>query len=193
MSARAVGVAVCGFGRCGTTMTMAMLEAGGVPPVAGSTERGYELPGGSDAWVDLPPEAFDGRAVKLLDAIVWHLMPKASVDWRIIWCDRDPREQGKSMRKLLALQGIDADARELAAGYRRDRFDALDNLSYYGPVLTLDYERTLRAPAKAADAIRQHLRPDIPMDTAPAAAAVHRRRPYCAPDLTFETTGEIPR
>lgn len=37
-------VGVCVHGRCGSSMLMAMLDAGGLPPVPGSAPGSYELP-----------------------------------------------------------------------------------------------------------------------------------------------------
>jgi len=89
-------LAVAGLGRCGLTMTMQMLDAGGLdifgePPA-------YEPDHYAGAWKT--------DAVKLVDPIgneLSGLLPApGTLQW--LWLVRDPKQQAKSMAKLLASQ-----------------------------------------------------------------------------------------
>jgi hypothetical protein len=176
-------------------MAMAMLRAGGVQFVAGSDPDTGELPGiGPDSF-DVPLE---GRAVKLLDYILWDDLPP--VNWRFIWLDRDPMQQARSTAKFMAgiggITGVDVD--KLADSYGRDRPKVLAKLRGLGPVLTLDYERVLAQPKRAARQMALFLagsrdgEEPVPaaaltnFDVRAAAAVVHQRDGRCRPDLAFE-------
>jgi len=178
-------VGVCGFGRCGSTMAMAMLDAGGLTPADGSAERSYELGNIRDAWrVPLV-----GRAVKLLDSVLHFGLPGAPA-WRFVWLDRNPVQQALSTLKLMApllgeSEEYAPDAIErLTASYAADRPRALAALRRRGPVLVLDYERVLIQPRKAAKLLRREVWPSLDVDA--VAAVVHERDGACRPDLAFE-------
>lgn len=186
-------IGVTGFGRCGSTMVMAMLDAGGVPPVEGSGPRSYELPGVSHAF-SLPPGSLGGRAIKLLDSVSYYGIVPAT-EWRFVWVDRDYGQQAKSFvkfaRRLLGVDLPDAASavKRIAASYAVDRPKVLGLYRAAGPVLVLKYERVLADPLKAARALRR-LVPQL--DVLAAAAAVHRRSAECRPDLSFELEGACP-
>lgn len=178
-------VGVCGFGRCGSTMVMQMLDAGGLPPVDGTQPGSYELPG-IDIVYQRGPAYFEGRAVKLLDAPLRFGAPLAS-SWQFVWLDRDRMEQAKSQVKFFDLivgerlppeaVGIFADS------YAVDRPKVLGFLRRTGHVLVLRYEDVLRYPLKAA----KHLRKVFPdLDVQAAAAVVHERDGACRPDCAVE-------
>lgn len=163
-------IGVCGFGRCGTSMTMAMLAAGGVP-IAGQDSPPYELPDLRDAWsMDLT-----GKAVKLLDVVLRAEAVPYAPEWRFVWLDRDHVEQARSAVRFLSAAGYpvppDAAAR-FRDSYRRDRPDALRLLRGAGPVLVLRYERVLEDPRRAARRLKT-LWPEL--DVKAAAGAVERR------------------
>jgi hypothetical protein len=178
-------IAVCGFGRCGSTMAMRMLAAGGVP-IAGPANPPHELADIRQAW-DIP---LAGRAVKLLDGVLRFGMPPAE-SWRVLWLDRSPVQQSRSHIKFLTRWvGLRLDepparaASRMADSYRRDRARALRLLGKAGPVLVLRYEDVLAAPNRSAQRMRDALWPDL--DVAAAAAVVHWRDGRCRPDLTVE-------
>ena len=193
-------VGVCGFGRCGSTMLMAMLDAGGIPPVVGSSDRGYEHPD-VPTLADLDPADLDRRAVKLLDAVLYReplsrVLPTA--DWRFVWLDRKPGEQARSHLKfvqgVLGLPPRRGAVTALRDSYDRDRPRALARLRDLGPVLELRYEHVLRDPLAAAHVLRDFLWPvhEGQFKIWPASQAVHRRDGRCRPDLAFELDGEVP-
>lgn len=96
-----ITLAVAGLGRCGLTMTMQMLDAGGLD-VFGEPPA-YEPGHYASAW--------DSNAVKLVDPIgneLSGLLPApGTLQW--LWLVRDPKEQAKSMAKLLASQNRKVD------------------------------------------------------------------------------------
>lgn len=183
-------IGVTGFGRCGSTMVMAMLKAGGVPPVIGSDSRSYELSDLGGLWA-MADEFIRGRSVKLLDSAAYLEVPLAD-EWRFVWIDRDPGQQAKSLvkfaRRLLGVDIPDAEGavKRFAASYASDRASTLNLYRAAGKVLVLKYEAVLADPLKAARALRR-LVPHL--DVMAGAAVVHRRSPDCRPDLSFELTG----
>lgn len=193
MTGYAVGV--CGFGRCGSSMTMAMLSDGGVPLAGVVAPGSYELLGGGidQAWtLDL-----GGRCVKLLESVLHRGIPPAP-GWRFVWLDRDPLQQARSQVKFLRGLGFgslldgggvsedDAIAR-FAASYRRDRPRAIAGLHAAGRVTVLRYEQVLADPRGTAETLRRQVWPTLDVDA--AAAAVHQRDGTCRPDLAYEATG----
>lgn len=179
-------VGVCGFPRSGSSMTMRMLEAGGIAPVEGSSPGSYELRGGLEGfrWVD--PAALDGRAVKLLDYGAWFgELPAAQ--WRFIWLDRDPTEQARSHVKFMgAVGGVElppAAVAKLANSFRADRPKLLRWYRSRGELLVTSFEAILGDPGR--EAVR--LAAFVPgLDEFLAAAVPTERSPKCAPDLAFE-------
>lgn len=181
-------IGVCGYGRCGSTMVMEMLYAGGLRPVDGSAEISHELPD-LGCLDELDRSVLDGRSVKCLDGFMHFGLPDA--DWSFIWVDRDPVQQAQSMVKFMRWQ-MDGWTPEACAvpifaeSFERDRPEALSYLRERGPVLVLQYERVLVNPMKAAKGLA---RVWAGLDVYAAASAVHSRGPECQPGLTFELTG----
>lgn len=178
-------IGVAGFGRCGSTMLMTMLDAGGVPPVYGSAPGSYEI-GDPEVLCAVPPGQLEGHAVKLLDLFRHDGLPVFS-PWRFIWLDRNGAEQGRSVVKFMTWAGIpvgDELAPEFTAGFARDRPEVLGYLRSRGDVLVLEYERILVNPTKAAKQIARFV--EMPFDVQAAAAVVHRRAPQCRPDMAVE-------
>ena len=179
-------VAVCGFGRCGSTMAMQMLVAGGLRP-GNADEPPYE--GDRDAMVG---KDFTGTCVKLLDTdITGAVLTGPTNAWRFIWLDRNHYEQALSYLKFLnalaPLTGITGDnltPEQVANTYRRDRPRHIAQLHGAGRVLVLRYETVLAHPHTAADMIRRTILPGLDVDA--AAAQVHQRDGLCRPDLAVE-------
>jgi hypothetical protein len=180
-----IAVGVCGFGRCGSTMVMAMLDAGGCPPVIGSKSGSYEV---SDVSVAMqwPAHRYSGRAIKLLDGIK-HYPLTTKPNWRFVWIDRDIHQQARSTAKFFgAIAGLSFDddgLRRLADSYVADRPSVRASYQSMGSVLTLSYEAVLANPLQAADDLAQ-LIPGL--DAKAAASVVHPRASECRPDLAFE-------
>lgn len=172
---------VSGLGRCGTSMMMQMLAAGGVHCVG--EHPAYEDPMASripldDWWLD----RCSGRAVKILDPHRgWRGMHGA----RFIWMDRDVKQQAKSQRKfLLALMGVNAKAGALAAGLRADRAKCMRLLVPYDRIM-FSFEDIISNPLASASRLTTYF-PNIDIES--AASVVHRRSTDCAPDMTLEAS-----
>lgn len=191
MNARRI-IAVCGLGRCGSSLMMKMLHRGGVEPHCEPHRLGnsYEsddilrLPG-VDGWMDALP----GKAVKLLDP--HHCTPPERFAYDLIWLDRDEIQQARSQLKLLKAlhpgEGIPTNrlaVRAMAAGLYRNRRAALDVLEALPDhrLLKLRFEDMILHPGLPVWRLVRFL--DLPPRRAEAmAAVVHARGPACLPHL----------
>jgi hypothetical protein len=176
-------VGVCGFGRCGSTLLMSMLVAGGCPP-AGHPDPPYEHDPAAVEGRNLA-----GRCVKLLHGTRMAVIPHGTPTWRFVWLDRDPHQQARSHVKFLTGFGVDLAPEataELAASYAQDRPVLLGTLRRVGPVTVLDYERVLAQPRKTARLLRRWVWPGLDVDA--ATAVVHDRDGACRPDMAVEVS-----
>lgn len=184
-------ILVCGFGRCGSSLMMQMLAAGGVPTTGKwpDYEDGHAgVIGGSidAAWL----ESVRGHAIKVLDP---HRVSIPRGDYGAIWLDRDPMEQARSQAKFLSLMaGIPSNrhtTRALAASYATDKPKALRSLRDAGAgILHMTFEDLLD-PCRLRDAVTAlaaflgHRRD---LDEVAMLRAVRPRGPRCAPGLDME-------
>lgn len=194
MSARHLFVA--GFGRCGTTLIMTMLDAGGFP-VAGPRPS-YELPG---CWSIAGPDRDwlndqAGRAVKWIipspDRMEGVLRRDRPV---VLLLTRDLRQQARSQVKLLdsmvplpirhqAVKGMERSLRADLPVLRA-------RLRARAEVTELFFEMVVQDGFAAAQVLDDLLRREFGFqgfDMAAAARVVMRRHPDCLPDLRMETT-----
>jgi hypothetical protein len=184
-------VGVCGHGRCGSSMLMAMLDAGGLPPVPGSAPGSYELPNLFAETLGAVP--LDGYAIKLLDSVLYDPLPTA--DWRFIWLSRDYRQQARSQIKFLRwvmpelslASGTSVSC--LVRSYERDTPKALKLLRALGPVQVIRYEDVLASPYTWAREMAERL--DLPLDLDAMAGAVHRRSARCRGDMSVEESQSV--
>ena len=167
---------VAGFKRCGSSLVMQMLAAGGMD-VTGSPPTHETAQAGStfDAhWI----ERQKGRVVKILAPNV-HPLPK-KCPMRSIWLDRDPREQAKSALKMHStfggrspLSGRDV-LRKGEAKLRRNRQRAIGAIRSRGPVLEMKFEDILASPTDAATSLAEWF--DLEPRHISAMAAVVREK-----------------
>lgn len=156
---------VCGFGRCGTSAMMQMLDAGGVPATGEyPTFEGRPPPhqSGADWW---PAQA--GRAVKRLaeagasyDDDLLAFLGTNGLSFRAIWLDRDPKQQAASAYKFMKafiprpmwVEPGRGGRRALAASYRADRPRYIRRLVQLcaEPPLVLTFEDMLARPESTA-------------------------------------------
>ena len=182
-------VAVCGFGRCGSSMLMRMLAAGGLPTAPGASPGSGEHASVEDALRAATP----GTAVKLLDlklATENGINVDLSGEWSIVWLDRDPRWQAESFRKfaraLLGLRLTVAETRRWREGLERDRDPSVGWLADWGhPLLAMRYEAVLTDPHGQASLLAEHLG-WAGLDVDAMARVVHVRSPRTLPDLAVE-------
>jgi hypothetical protein len=176
---------VCGLGRCGTSLIMQMLAAGGAK-VAGSYpdfECQETYPSMSWSWLTQQ----GGKAVKVLDPHVSMQRPSAPVSipggFFSIWLRRDPRQQAKSQIKLLRAMGHNVpDTRNtrrlMVAKLKADEPRALNAIPV--PLLTLDFEDVIRQPHMIAETMAVRLRPWWDgLDAGLMAAQARPRSPDC--------------
>ena len=176
-------IIVSGLSRCGTSLVMQMLQAGGVA-VTGEYPA-FELVEFTGPRELSFLQKFKGHGVKIIDP---HLF-----DWRgvpelkVIWLDRDPAEQAKSQIKFgaavagLPIQQTRAMVRQWTRALRRDRPRCLALFKALGcETLFLSFERLVEAPLSAARELAEFT------GAAPAEAmaeAVRPRGPECYPGL----------
>lgn len=179
---------VAGLGRCGTSMTMQMMQAGGVPCFG-------RFPGFEPA--DLPfnrrvsrdfLDRLDGHAMKWLDPF---RTPMPEVESVVVWLDRDPVQQAASQAKFVHLTAWTpkpdrATRRGFLAMIRRDRLRSFAMIGQR-PTLICRFESILADPAGQALRITSWLEPWFDdLDHAAMAAAVRPRDARCAPSLDME-------
>jgi hypothetical protein len=176
-------IIVAGLGRCGSSLTMQMLHAAAVRCVGDHPD--YEDRRASDVGFD--PDwlgRLEDCAVKVLDAhrLNIHNLPNHVV----VWLDRSPDEQAKSMLKLVsaAFRNVGAgraERRAMAASIKRDGPRALSNLgSRCQRVLRLRFEHLIDAPRESAAVLAAFVdRCGYPVDAAAMAAVVRPRRSAC--------------
>lgn len=181
---------VAGFGRCGSSLVMQMLAAGGMPTPY-SEYPSYEVQNGTQLLI----AKLYGAAIKTLDPHINR--PPPGLPYRFIWIDRDPVEQAKSMVKFVGavsnvkLKG-DAVA-TLAASFKKDRPKANAVMLHYAKchqILKLKFEEILADPAGTAKKLHDFCGGKL--DEAAMAAAVRPRGPECLPYLMeFEQMAEV--
>ncbi len=177
---------VCGFGRCGTSLVMQMLNAGGIETTG--EWPAFETPESNPLYFNGDWIASQrGKAVKVLDPHRPECRLPAMGAYRIVWLDRDHKQQAKSQVKILRLMmGVPVGRsawRAFAGSFKADRPAALAELKRLGPVMTLHFEEILGNPGSAAALIRNHLEAGY---AEKMAKAVRPRTSNCLPDLAME-------
>jgi hypothetical protein len=185
-------IIVSGFGRCGSSLVMQMLHAGGIA-VTGQWPS-FEHPAGAIEGPLLSGKAaaaaqLEGHAIKVLDPHLGRL-PRG-FDYRVIWCSRDFGQQAKSQIKLLRLwMGIAAtreDCRRFERSYRADFPKAMAALRAAGvtEILQVQFEDTLAKPLDVARSLAAFC--ELPHDAIEKmAAGVRARDAACAPGMDME-------
>ncbi len=177
---------VTGLGRCGTSMVMRMLHAGGMGVYCddGNIGTSFEtsdmerLPK-EDGWL----YGAQGKAFKLLD-MHRNRLPRWG-DYKIIILVRDPTEQAKSQIKLItALLGesIQPDRktiRSMAESIRKDMMKCsriCDHNGWY--TLVLEFEEIILNPYGNAMQIADFL-PEVNLDVKKMSDTVVKRTTSC--------------
>jgi len=171
---------VAGFGRCGSSLVMQMLAAGGMPTPY-SEFPSYEI-----RTQNLFLPNLYGGAIKVLDP---HInKPPEGHDYRFIWLDRDPMQQARSMAKFFAAvkpEGLpdfsESQVQKLAESFRRDRPKCQSFMfNYTHRVMKIRFEDILADPMAAAARISVFCGM---LNTGLMAAQVRPRGPECLPYL----------
>lgn len=178
---------VTGFQRCGSSLMMQMLAAGGMPTFS-DEEMGYPAFETHRQHAAPDPVWFascDGKALKWLEP--QHTMPPpVDCELRVLWMKRDYDQQAKSAVKFMRLVGgvhlPGAARRQMAASYRTNEKAALRLwLQRAARVLVVDFEDVLANPYKSAMAVSLFL--NVPLDTQAMGKQVRVRPPECLDGL----------
>ena len=181
---------VSGLGRCGSSMTMQMLDAAGIPCVGDYPS--FETWETDNAVVSLEwLSGHQGCAAKMLDPHRSSVPDDANCV--IIWLDRDAEQQAKSQCKMISVLG-DVDVRgqwrRMRSQIRRDRRKCLKIIDRW-PVMMLTFEDILSEPLETSMNIAKYLSPwfDISRRSmSDMASEVLPRKGACMPDLSIEAT-----
>ena len=140
-------IVVSGLGRCGSSLVMQMLHAGGVPCVGSAPDFEDERAGVPISFATM--EGWAGMAVKVLDP---HRMGLPG-DVRVIWLDRDTREQARSQIKflgvMLGLAGGRAQTRSFERLLVQERPQAMRVIGNR-PLCVMTFEQLLANPSGSA-------------------------------------------
>jgi hypothetical protein len=175
---------VAGLGRCGTTMAMRMLHAGGMIPAV-DNEVAYEHNDMNDAIRDI--DSLDGKLVKWLDPHKNRL--PHSHDYKIIWMKRDFNQQAKSIAKFANIMaGVPKDRASVRSIYRslpKETDACLRIFKERGiPYIVVAFEDLLILPRQTAITIEKFF--NHKLDINRMASCVIPRSKDCTPDLAIE-------
>ncbi len=187
---------VSGVGRCGTSMVMAMLGAGGMevvgePPLYQDPWSAEELARDLNGFRG----SLQGHVVKLLYPRLWVLDEKAP--YRCIWLVRDPMQQAASQAKL----HFHATGEETSAARLRQLTKDNIRLSVQGlchlredfgdgtTVYARRFEWCLNQPHALAMDLAKFLDEDL--DTGKMERVVRKRLPECSPFVEWEKTEPV--
>jgi len=180
---------VCGSGRCGSSLVMQMLYAGGVQVVGTNDLVYFEAP--ESVWHQFSTDWLlkQTGVVKLLHPIptAFNFPPDK---YRSIWLTRDFKEQAKSLVKLsIKDYGEPVEGREaLLNRYERDVVDEnrwnVEALSRMGEVNVYPFESILSDPRMSAKWFLSHFELDGDVDK--MVSVVQARPSIALPDMTLE-------
>ena len=174
-------ITVCGLGRCGTSATMQMLEAGGIPCL--STYPAYEQ--GLEPR-KVPVDALKAKgpcAVKILEP-QYSKWP-ADMPRRVIWLDRDYVEQARSTCRFIGVPETRHAVRALAVSFRQDMYKCISQLKDW-PMIRIHFEDLVANPKAIADRIKTLIDGSWSFDTDKAAMTIIRRGPEAQKTLWVE-------
>ncbi|MBW6524457.1 hypothetical protein KZ810_13190 [Sphingomonas sp. RHCKR47] len=175
-------ILVAGLGRCGTSLALQMLHAGGIACVG--TTPSYE-----DATIDgfrrTDPQAWAacsaGKAVKLLDP--HRSPPPLGPRYRTLWLFRDWRDQARSALKFIGASQDRASRKRMEHALKADTDKAVGALWRVGasPAQVIPFDCLLLRPRQTAELMARAIGREINVDR--AASVVIDRSPRCYPGL----------
>lgn len=181
-------ILVCGLPRCGSTLTMRMLAAGGLPTIG--TEPDYEddcMLWGRVSVATL--DAIEGKAAKLLEPqrVTARIFDPDRVC--VIFLRRDAVQQAASHIKMLRWAGRRVDdsrraRRLMEASLRSDTARATAMLRRSGcQSLVMPFEYLVSAPHQAAHYLAAFASPIATLDESAMAGVVVPRPVTCLPGM----------
>lgn len=182
---------VSGLGRCGSSLVMQMLEAGGVP-VTGEWPS-FESALGLEDLDNEQMKSLDGKAIKKL--VPYQLPMPAGWNYVVMWIDRDPVQQAISSIKFLrtmfssvpceVLKIKKSDVLRYARNYNHDREKSLRALNRVAAkIIYLRFEELLSSPRYVANVLDYNMGGGL--DVEAMTRAVLPRGPECQPSLDIE-------
>lgn len=177
-------IIVSGHGRCGSSLVLQMLKAGGIN-VTG------EYPAFEDEVHTLDNAILPvNTAVKILDP---HTIKIKSGNYKWIWLNRDHTQQAKSMVKFIrGMAGLpipESSWKDIAKSYIADTKECLEKIKKSGgELIILNFEDLLSSPLEQAKRIQKMI-PNLDIDK--AVNEVRKRKPenykgFMEVDLYFE-------
>ncbi|MCA1570765.1 MAG: sulfotransferase [Chloroflexi bacterium] len=173
-------IIVAGSGRCGTSLVMQMLDAGGVP--CHGDWPAFEDPALHERIVEQPTTDLAGRAIKLLTPVLTLDSVRRAPATSWVWITRDIKQmaasQDKFVRMLTGRGYHGAHRRRLIRGLieeQRAYPDLMDTPPHRCYVLR--FEDIICQPAVSARNIAAFL--DLDLDVTAMAAAVVPRSAAC--------------
>ena len=165
---------VAGLGRCGSSLVMSMLKAGGIPLFAnrqGSHEHTLtKLLPSTHEWMHQSEDC----AVKILDIQIH--TPPPTHEYKMIWCVRDPKQQALSMLKHKPDQlARRTSLRKKERWIIEETPKCMKIIQRLGRYLVIPFEITLKHPDTIAASLAAHL--GVALDEAVMAAVVKKRSP----------------
>lgn len=166
-------VVVAGLVRCGLSVTMQMLDAGGFP--CKGTFPDYEpFPIGRIPWGQC-----NGSAVKLVDA--HHHFPRTLHPLRVIRLHRDLVQQARSHNKWTKhFFNAQISEKVMVASLKRDN-QIIDKWARYQDTHDVWFEEIVGSPARYAERLREIVGVDL--DVKKMASVVRNRTADCYPTL----------
>lgn len=174
-------VIVSGLTRCGSSLTMQMLHAGGMPI---SCDQGNESISGEhatqlDALRVLSLGQADGMAIKCLDPHHFPIPPNRP--YIILWCCRDFSEQAKSIAKFMgAVLGVKINrngVKAISKSLPSETNECLKKLSKLGPIYKIRFEDTIRTPEVVANSIATAVKEVATLDVSKMPKVIIQRDP----------------
>lgn len=181
-------ILVSGFGRCGSSLVMQMLQAAGLKYAGDYPAFEHDAATSSDDHYRR--EAFSQfDAIKILDP---HRFRPVRGTHQAIWLDRDPEQQALSQIKFIRVVTrlpIAPDYRtvkKLMRSYRTDRPFAIEALKVAGAdnIIFINFKELVSVPHAVAGRICRFLQ--IPDSHYVMAGVVRLRSPTAQPDMSIE-------
>ena len=177
---------VTGLGRCGSSLAMKMLKAGGFDVVGTLPlyEDNRSSIGKFDAdWL----LEQDGKVVKCLSL---HHLPIKKGEYRFIVLTRDIEEQAKSQIKFRSqiVDGFKAKKTFAKSQIRKQQKQCLNKAKLYGPVLQLKFEDFFERPIFTIGRMLQFMDAEDTVESSamPMYETIKPRSTKCMPDMRIE-------
>lgn len=177
---------VTGLGRCGSSLAMKMLNAGGFDVVG--TLPLYEDKRSSIGKFDA--DWLLDQEDKVVKCLALHHLPIKKGDYRFIVLTRDIEEQAKSQIKFRhqVVDGFKAKKSFVKSQIRKQQKQCLNKAKLHGPVLQIKFEDFLERPIYTIGRILQFLDAEDTVESSamPMYEIIKPRNTKCMPDMRID-------